>query len=156
MIRILVILLFAAVLAAPADPGHADAGWDHMENGDLAAANRYWRPLAEAGDAAAMAGLAHIAAVRGDHATAASWHHRAAAGGDHEASILLGSAYLEGRGVPRNPVLAYAWYHYASLRGRPNAARARDLAARWLTDEEAAEARALAKHWRVDGPPKSP
>jgi len=149
-------MMLAAVVVIQAAPSRADAGWDHMQRGDLAAADGYWRPRAEAGDAAAMAGLAHIAAVRGDHATAVRWHHRAAAGGDHEASILLGSAYLEGRGVPRNPVLAYAWYHYASLRGRPNAARARDLAARWLTDEQAAEARALAKHWRVDGPPKSP
>ena len=103
-----------------------------------------------------MAGLAHIAAVRGDYATAVRWHHRAAAHGDLEALILLGSAYLEGRGVPRDPLLAYAWYHLASLRGRINAARARDLAGRWLTDEQAVEARALAARWRIDGPPESP
>ena len=156
MFRLMVVLLLAAVVAVEPAPSRADAGWEHMQRGDLAAADAHWRPRAEAGDAAAMAGLAHIAAVQGDHATAARWHHRAAAAGNREALILLGSAYLEGRGVPRDPQLAYAWYHYASVGGRANAARARDLAGRWLSDEQAAEARTLAERWRIDGPPESP
>lgn len=156
MIRFFGLLLLASVVIAPAQSAIADPGWEFMESGDLVAADAYWRPLADAGNGAAMAGLAHIASVRGDHETAVLWHHRAAAAGEREAINLLGSAYLEGRGVARNPVLAYAWYHYASLRGSANASRARDLAGRWLSDEEAAEARALANHWKVDGPPESP
>jgi TPR repeat protein len=156
MKSLLMILVLSAVVWAPPTASRADQGWDHMQRGDLVSAYTYWRPRADAGDPSAMAGLAHIAAVRGDHEAAVRWHHRAAARGDLEALNLLGSAYLEGRGVPRDPMLAYAWYHLASLQGRANAARARDLAGNWLTDEQAAEARALAARWRVDGTPESP
>ena len=149
-------MVVAALVWTQPAASRADEGWEHMERGDLIAAHAFWRPRADAGDPSAMSGLAHIAAVQGDHEAAAQWLHLAAARGQLNAMILLGSAYLEGRGVARDPVRAYAWYHLAAIRDRANAARARDLAGRWLTDEQAAEARGLAERWRIDGPPESP
>ena len=66
------------------------------------------------------------------------------------------SPRAKGRGVPRDPVKAYAWYHLAATRDRANAERARELAGRWLTEEQAVEARALAERWRNNGPPEAP
>ena len=146
----------AIALALSVVIAHADEGWRFLERDDLASASTFWAPRAEAGDIDAMSGLAHIAALRGDHASAARWLHRAAAAGHTPSTVLLASAYLEGRGVPRDPRLAYAWYHLASIEGLIHAARARDFAGRWLTAEQSAEARALAGRWQTDGAPDAP
>jgi TPR repeat protein len=150
------ILWAMLILAVSGATARADQGWLHLEAGDLAAAESYWAPRAEDGNTEAMAGLAHIAALQGEDPTAARWQHRAAAQGHAPSQVLLASAYLEGRGVPRDPFLAYAWYHLAALNGQANAARARDLAGRWLSAEQSAEARALAARWQTDGAPDAP
>ena len=146
----------AIALTLSAAIAHADDGWRHLERDDLASADAYWAPRAEAGNIDAMSGLAHIAALRGEHASAALWLHKAAAAGHTPSTVLLASAYLEGRGVPRDPRLAYAWYHLASIDGQVHAARARDFAGRWLTAEQSAKARALAARWQADGAPDAP
>lgn len=148
------ILLLAAALAGPASA--ADDGRAHFENGDFAAAAAAWTPLAERGDRWAMAGLGHVAAIRGRHEEAARWYRAAAARGHVESQVLLASAYLEGRGVARDPELAYAWYHFAAGAGHDQAAAARDFAGRWIAPERQAELRAMVRRWRLDGVPDSP
>jgi len=146
----------AIALALSAAIAHAGEGWRFLERDDLASAGAYWASRADSGDIDAMSGLAHIAALRGEHASAALWLHQAAAAGHTPSLVLLASAYLEGRGVPRDPRLAYAWYHLASIEGLIHAARARDFAGGWLTAEQSAEARALAARWQADGAPDAP
>jgi TPR repeat protein len=135
---------------------HADEGWDAIAEGDYAAAEAFWRPRAEAGDVGAMVGMAYAASLAARDDEAARWYHRAAVRGDADAQTLLASAYLEGRGVVRDPKLAYAWYLIAAEAGHPHAAQARDLAARWLSPAERAEARAMVRRWRIEGMPAAP
>ena len=152
MLRIAILMLAACLAgAAPADTGRA-----HFERGDYDAAVAAWTPLAERGDRWAMVGLGHVASLRGADSEAARWYRAAAARGHAEAQVLLASAYLEGRGVPRDPFLAYAWYHVAVENGLERAVAAREVAARWLDADRQAEARALARRWRIDGMPEAP
>ena len=51
--------------------------------------------------------------------------------------------YIDGRGVPRDAVRAYAWLHRATLDGHNNATRARDAVGAALTPAQLAEAEAL-------------
>ena len=147
MIMILVLLLAATGARAET----TDEAWAAIERGDLDAAVALWHPFAAKGDTNAMLGIAHVAALRGDDTEAAQWYARAAARGDATARALLASAYLEGRGVPRDPVRAYAWYELAARAGHANAARARDLAAKWLSPGQVGVARALIVKWHQEG-----
>jgi TPR repeat protein len=155
MLRRAIVCALAAAVAW-GSPVRAQDGWDEIGRGDLAAAGALWRPRAETGDVNAMVGLAHVASMEGRDADAALWYHRAATRGHAGAQVLLASAYLEGRGVARDPKLAYAWYHLAAEKGHANAAHARDLAGRWLTPDQRAEARAMARLWQVKGMPEAP
>ncbi len=146
---IMILALFLATTGARA--GTTDEAWAAIERGDLEAAVALWQPFAARGDTNAMLGMAHVAAIRGDDAEAAQWYARAAARGDATARALLASAYLEGRGVARDPVRAYAWYDLAATAGHANAARARDLAAKWLSPEQVGLARALIVKWHREG-----
>ena len=147
----MIMALVLALVATGARAEATDEAWAAIERGDLEAAVALWRPRAGDGDVHAMLGIAHVAALRGDHAEAAQWYARAAARGDATARALLASAYLEGRGVPRDPLRAYAWYELASRAGHANAARARDLAAEWLSPEQVGVARALIVKWHQEG-----
>ena len=159
MMRAALTLMFAAFVVVAGGAfarGHADDGWDAIAAGDFAAAAAFWRPRADHGERGAMVGLGHLASLEGRDAEAARWYHRAAVRGDEVAQTLLASAYLEGRGVVRDPKLAYAWYHIAAEAGHARAAEARDLAGRWLSAAEQAEARALARSWQLEGMPEAP
>ena len=103
-----------------------------------------------------MVGLGHVAAIRGRDAEAVRWYHAAAVRGHAAAQALLANAYLEGRGVGRDPELAYAWYHVAAASGHVKAIVARDFAGQWLTPQRQAEVRAMVRRWRIDGMPETP
>ncbi|MEE1543895.1 MAG: hypothetical protein V1267_04640, partial [Alphaproteobacteria bacterium] len=77
-------------------------------------------------------------------------YRQAAVRGNAEGCVLLASAYSEGRGVPRDPVRAYAWYDLAARRGHANAALARDFAAEWLSPEQVGLARSMIIRWHED------
>jgi len=149
MIRMTLVALVLAL--AFAQPGHAsDEAWAAIERGDLDTAIAVWQPRAARGDVNAMLGLAHIASMQGDDGAAADWYRQAAIRGNAEGCVLLASAYLEGRGVTRDPVRAYAWYDLAARRGHANAAQARDFAAKWLSPEQVGLARAMIVRWHED------
>jgi TPR repeat protein len=57
--------------------------------------------------------LGALAQRDGDLVTAFRWYRRAAEHGSGEAVKALGEAYYRGQGVPRNPVLAFAYLRIA-------------------------------------------
>ena len=59
----------------------------------------------------------------------------------------LGLVYDEGKGVPRNLMLAHMWYDLAAAHGSAEAAYKRDQLARRMSADELAESRRLAKAW---------
>ena len=86
-----------------------------------------------------------LAQTRDQFEQAAHWYERAARAGLTSAQVLLGSMYIDGRGVPSDGVRAYAWFNRANLDGHPNAARARDAIGNQLTSQQLAQAEALSK-----------
>ncbi|MDP6352608.1 MAG: tetratricopeptide repeat protein [Alphaproteobacteria bacterium] len=154
MTRALASLLLAVILAVPAVGATAASDpWKALQRGDYAAAEAAWLPLAERGEVAAQVFLGHLESMRDRHEAAAKWYRRAAAKGNVEAQVLLATQYLRGRGVPRDLVRAYAWYDLAATAGLTNAARARDMATRQMSESEVAAARKLSKTWIAAGPP---
>ena len=93
-------------------------GLEAYERGDLAAALREWRPLAEQGDAEAqyMLGLMYNdgMGVPKDDAEAANWYRKAAEQGDAGAQYNLGMMYAHGEGVSKDPVEATLWLRKAA------------------------------------------
>ena len=129
-------------VAAQAEP--AD-GWQAFTTGDHAKAEAIWRLLAEKGDRNAAFGLGMLEQTRNQFEQAARWYEQAARAGLTSAQVLLGSMYIDGRGVPRDGTLAYAWFNRANLDGHANAARVRDAIAVKLTSQELAQAKALSE-----------
>src|SRR5690606_21015764 len=76
-------------------------------------------PAPQAG--AAERAAADYAYRRGDYRSALERYQALAAQGDPEASIIVGTMYQEGRGVPRDEAAAYAWYGRAADLGDPTA-----------------------------------
>ena len=120
-------------------------GWRAFSAGDYAKAEAIWLILAEKGDHNAAYGLGMLAQTRDQFEHAAHWYEQAARAGLTSAQVLLGSMYIDGRGVPRDGVRAYAWFNRANLDGHTNAARARDSIGNQLTSQQLAQAEALSK-----------
>ena len=57
--------------------------------------------------------------------------------------------YMDGRGVPKDYVLAHMWLNLSSAQGDKKAAEARDLVAERMTRAQIAEAKKLAREWRA-------
>jgi len=55
--------------------------------------------------------------------------------------------YGQGRGVPEDYVQAHMWFNLAASQGDTNAAGKRDIAADLMTNQQIAEAQALAREW---------
>ncbi len=146
-------LVFVAVLlsaTASSDAGGSDAaaftdGLRAYDAGDYAATLSAWRPLAEAGNAEAQAGLAGLYAsgfgVARDPRAAAEWYSRAARAGHRVARLNLGDMLARGWGVARDRVAAYAWLELAARQGSFWAAARRDQVALAMSAGEIARAR---------------
>ncbi len=133
-------ILSIAALPAEAEP---TPGWKAFTAGELEKAEAIWRPLAEQGDLNAAFGMGVLAQSRDQLEDAARWYEQAARAGLTSAQVLLGSMYIDGRGVARDAVRAYAWLHRATLDGHANAARARDAVGAALSTAKLVEAEAL-------------
>ncbi len=147
-----VLLLMIATLALSADgmsAGSANArfsdGLRAYDAGDYAATLSAWRPLAEAGNAEAQAGLAGLYAsgfgVAPDPRAAAAWYERAARAGHRVARLNLGDMLARGQGIARDRVAAHAWLELAARQGSDWAAARRDQVARAMSAGEIAQAR---------------
>ncbi|MBP7064011.1 hypothetical protein, partial [Ferrovibrio sp.] len=113
----------ALILLLPAAPARADfaAGVAAFEAGDYAAAAAQWRPLAEAGDAAAMRNMGHLyrwgRGVPVDMAAALRWYRAAAELGFARAQANLAALYLNGEGVKLDYAEARKWFEAAARQG---------------------------------------
>ena len=121
---------------------------------DDAEAVRWTRLAAEQGHAPAQYSLGLLyfrgRGVTGDDAAAACWYRAAAEQGHPPAQAALSSLYAYGAGVGEDPVLASMWIELAwraSLDGGDWRLYARQRAelAEWLTPEQTAEGRRLAR-----------
>ncbi len=119
-------------------------------------AARWTRLAAEQGHAPAQYSLGLLyfrgRGVAGDDAAAARWYRAAAEQGHPPAQAALSSLYAYGAGVEEDPVLASLWIELAwraSLDGGDWRLYARQRAelASWLTPEQTAEGRRLAREW---------
>lgn len=141
--------------AAQADLGRRYYAGEGVPQDDVEAV-RWTRLAAEQGHAPAQysLGLLHFRGrgVVGDDATAAGWYRAAAEQGHAAAQAALSSLYAYGAGVEEDPVVASMWIELAwraSLDGGDWRLYARQRAelASWLTPEQTAEGRRLARGW---------
>ena len=126
------------------------------QRGDYATALKFWRPLAEQGNANAQYRLGLIYANgRGmpqDNAEAVKWYGMAAEQGDAEAQLNLGHMYTVGRGVSEDALLAYMWFDLSAAHGEKKAKESRDTAAKRMTPAQTAEAQRMAREWMAKHP----
>ena len=152
------VLTFAILigLAAPAWAGLVE-GVAAYNRGDYATALREFRPLVNQGHAIAQSYLGfmygHGEGVPQDHAEAVKWYREAANQGFARAQSNLGLMYLIGRGVPQDYVQAHMWSSLAVSRippgrDRDDAVKNRDIAAMYMTPDQIAEAKRLAREWK--------
>jgi TPR repeat protein len=91
------------------------------ESGDFASALRYWKPLAEQGNANAQSNVGwiyqHLQSMPRDYRTAVKWYRLAAEQGYIDAQNYLGAMYEKGNGVPHDEKVAMIWYKLAAEQG---------------------------------------
>lgn len=114
-------LVLSLSLAAAVDAGPFEDGVAAYKRGDYAAALRFWRPLAEQGDAAAQFNLGLTYGLAQDYAEAVKWYRKAAEQGYAQAQHNLGAIYDNGSGVPQNYAEAVKWYRRAADQGHASA-----------------------------------
>jgi hypothetical protein len=109
------------LLAAGVARGDFPAGTRAYEAGDYVTALKEWKPLAEAGDVAAMRNLGQMyrlgQGVERDAVEAARWYRKAADIGFDRAQANLAAMYLSGEGVDRDPARAAYWFELAARQG---------------------------------------
>ncbi len=89
----------------------------------------------------------------GRHAEAVAQWRVAARANDSRAMLALGRARIWGLGVPQDYIEAHKWLDLAAGRGNATAAARRDALAMEMTARDRAEARKLARAWRLSGKP---
>lgn len=120
-------------------------GLSAYERSDYPMALHIWQELAEQDHAKSQAGIGFLF-MRGlvgvlqdghlDDAAAAFWLRKAAEHGQPEGQMLLGRLYLDGRGVVRDPILAFAWCEIAIGHGAMSGGGCRNLALQQMTSHE--------------------
>jgi len=87
---------------------------------------------------------------------AAQWYRKCASPGNWQGQMSLGDLYIEGKGVPKDLVLAYMWLNLAAATAPQNdlvsmgnnIAKQRDALATMMTPEQIAEAQRLSREWK--------
>ena len=118
-------MLVAIATVNPAAAGPLEDGLTAYRARDYDTALALWRPLADAGNAAAQYQLGTLYAegkgVAQSDATAAQWFQRAAEQGNAAAQYNLAVSYAEGLGVPKDDAAAAKWFRAAAEQGMPYA-----------------------------------
>jgi hypothetical protein len=91
-----------------------------------------------------------------NYSEAAQWYRKCADAGSWRGQMSLGDLYLDGKGVPKDLVLAYMWLNLAAAAAPQNAlvsmgndiAKQRDELAALMTREQVAEAQRLSREWK--------
>jgi len=119
-------LILCASLALPAQAGFKE-GLAAYKRGDYATALKEWRPMAEAGNAAAQNNLGVMygngEGVPQDSKEAVKWYRLAAEQGVADAQTSLGLMYYYGEGVPQDYKEAVKWFRLAAEQGDTEAQR---------------------------------
>lgn len=121
---------------------------------DYAESSHWLREPARKGDSLAQLGLGlnyfkGWEGVSADSVEGAKWIRMSAAQGNREAQYVLGKSYVDGKGVPKDDVLAYMWLNLASAAAENSpAAKDRDSVASKMSREEIAEAQRMSRGWR--------
>jgi len=120
---------------------------------DMAQAARWYRKAADQGEPFAQAklGRAYLGGhgVLQDYTEAAKWLRKAAVQGIDEAQVGLALLYDAGMGgVPKDPVLAYAWMNLAAAQGEEDGKKYRDAVLKELSPAQIAEAQELSRNWK--------
>jgi TPR repeat protein len=152
--RLVLGLVLALLVALPTAAQDFQKGWAAYKRGDYTAVLTEWRPLAERGHASAQINLGVIYGtgygVPRDNAEAVKWYSKAAAQGNANAQYSLGLMHFKGRGVAQDLVLAHLWFSLSAAKGNKHSSESRDLAAKRMSPAQLAEARKLARTWRVE------
>ena len=119
----------ATVLAIAAENGPAAADFEDgvraLQRGDIEAAIREWRPLAEAGEARAQFAIGALYrdgnGLLRDAERAVEWYRRAAEQGFVPAQYNLGVMRQKGEGVVRDHAAAAEWYRREAEQGHARA-----------------------------------
>lgn len=83
--------------------------------------------------------------TEGDDRAAVGWFRRAAVQGFVDAQNALGQAYSLGRGVERNPTLAYMWFELSAVDDYPEAIADRDALRKEMNPADVKQAEKLAR-----------
>jgi TPR repeat protein len=141
------VIALAQVMSAQADM--FNDGFAAYKLGDYATALKFWRPLAEQGDASAQVKLGLMyeigQGVLKDDAEAVKWYRNAAERGVAEAQANLGYMYSSGRGLPKDRHEAIKWYRKAAKQG--HAAAQNSLGIMYARGEGAPKDNFLAYMW---------
>ncbi len=128
------------------------AGLRAYQSGDYVTAANEWRPLADAGSAAAQFNLALLYldghGVPQSYEQAVEWFLRAADQGYAKAQDDLGLLYEKGQGVHRNYVRAHMWFNICAASGDTKCAAERDLVSKKMKPKDLQEAQRRAAEWK--------
>jgi uncharacterized protein len=151
-------LLFGAAATQIAYADALTRGTAAYSRGDYVRAVRELSPLAQRGNASALAMLGfmyeHGFGEPQAYRVAADLYAQAAVRGNASAQGLLGLMYDKGHGVPQNFVLAYKWLilaaAHASGRERDVYLRLRDAVSSKLSPDEITAGQRLALNWNSE------
>ena len=91
-----------------------------------------------------------------NYSDAVQWYRKCANVGIWDGQMSLGFLYAQGKGVPKDLVLAYRWFNLAAASAPENdlihmggdIAKQRDVVAGMMTREQVAEAQRLSREWK--------
>lgn len=83
----------------------------------------------------------------GDYAAALKEWRQLAESGHAGAQYNLGFNFVQGKGVPKDLVLAYFWFDLAARQGQGIAGQLRDGIAKKMTKEQVADAQERVRDW---------
>lgn len=120
-LRIIVALMIVFMNGQSTFAGPKEDGWAAFDHGDYQSALKYWRPLAEKGNANLSNNIGVMyrdgLGVAVDGKEAVKWFQGAARKGFAQAQNNLGAMYLHGNGVQRSPEEAVKWFRLAAKKG---------------------------------------
>lgn len=143
-------------LLAAAKQGHPVArmqlGMMALDQGDTAEAVRWLRAAAEVGDREVQMAFAQMladgeAGIPVDLAEATRWRRSAAERGQPSGQLVIGLAYRDGLGLPRDPVEALFWLLLAAP-AEPRARAAANALSPTLNNESRNRVQRRVRQWR--------
>lgn len=143
-------VIFSSPAAAQEDAFARGVSAD--ERGDYVEAAKWYRMVAEQGNAIAQHNLGVMYSkgegVPENDAEGVKWYRRAAEQGYAYAQLALGTMYAKGEGVPEDYVQAYKWWNLSAAQGNENAIANKEMLRKRMTPEQIAEAQKLSAEWK--------